>query len=200
MSRAAAILAAAWVFGIEGAHAQEQATPASASFQFNGARIEISRGVPASEAVARFSPQSSGEALAPMQAAPGVDTLGEVEVLSFLIDRVAANTGLMVDARRPEARAQGFVPGSVNLPADTVHPDNSYRDDILTALGARALEGSFNFSDARALLIYDAGPASDDAARLIRHLRAAGYPADKLKYYRGGMQIWAVLGFSIEEG
>ena len=65
-------------------------------------------------------------------------------------------------------------------------------------LGARVLNGVYNFSDARELLVYDAGPSSDDAGELVRNLLAAGYPREMIRYYRGGMQVWSVLGFSID--
>ena len=44
---------------------------------------------------------------------------------------------------------------------------------------------------------------SIEAIKKLKHVYMnwcdLGYPPDKLGYYRGGMQVWAVLGFSIEE-
>jgi hypothetical protein len=36
----------------------------------------------------------------------------------------------------------------------------------------------------------------------IRNMIEAGYPADRISYYRGGMQVWRVLGLTVtgEEG
>jgi rhodanese-related sulfurtransferase len=31
----------------------------------------------------------------------------------------------------------------------------------------------------------------------IRAMIAAGYPAEKIQYYRGGMQDWRILGLSV---
>jgi hypothetical protein len=31
----------------------------------------------------------------------------------------------------------------------------------------------------------------------IRQLLSMGYPADKLKWYRGGMQDWQILGLTV---
>ena len=42
----------------------------------------------------------------------------------------------------------------------------------------------------------DSGPATQDAAALIVDLLAAGYPPEKIGYYRGGMQVWTTLGLS----
>jgi hypothetical protein len=42
----------------------------------------------------------------------------------------------------------------------------------------------------------DSGPATQDAAALIVDLLAAGYPPEKIGYYRGGIQVWTTLGLS----
>ncbi len=184
--------------------AQDRVMEAKASFIFNGQKIEITREATGTSGdVARFVSEDAscgGSCVFPMEVAPGVATLGELEVLDFLVGQVAANQGLMIDARSPADRAAGFIPGTVNLPHHTLDADNSFRADILTALGARAFEGVYNFADARQLLIYDNGPSNDDAGRLVRNLLEAGYPAEMIQYYRGGMQAWSVLGFSIQEG
>lgn len=204
MKRWRAIVATLCLFVASAAGAEERVTQASASFLFNGQRIEIGRDSrDAARFVAAFA--SAGDAcgapcIAPLQVAPGIRTVDEIGVLDFLTRDVADNTGLMVDARLPEDRAKGFIPGTVSLPFATLNPDNDFRDDILRALGARELDGIFNFADARALLVYDLGPSSNDAGSLIANLLTAGYPADLIRYYRGGMQVWSVLGFSIEEG
>ncbi|MEM7520595.1 MAG: rhodanese-like domain-containing protein [Pseudomonadota bacterium] len=179
-------------------------TEAKASFIFNGERIKISRDNPQAAQYAMQFAAARGSCgapcIAPMQAAQGVPTLDELSVLTFLTERVAGNYGLMVDARLPQDRALGFIPGTVSLPHETVAGNNSFRSEILRALGAREFSGVFNFADARELLIYDGGPSTDDAGKLVRNLLEAGYPAEKLSYYRGGMQVWSVLGFSIEAG
>jgi rhodanese-related sulfurtransferase len=184
--------------------AQEYVTEAKASFIFNGERIKISR---ENREVARFAERFAAAGggcgapcIAPMQVAAGVQTLDETDVLAFLVTQVAENSGLMVDARMPEDRASGYIPGTVSLPHATLDPKNEFKKDILRALGAREFDGVFNFTDARELLVYDNGPSTDDAGTLIRHLLDEGYPSDLIHYYRGGMQVWAVLGFSIEEG
>ena len=74
--------------------------------------------------------------ITPMTVAPGVVTLGELEVMDFLETRVAAGEGLLLDSRLPEFFAKGTIPGAVNLPFATLDPTNPYRDEILKALGA----------------------------------------------------------------
>ena len=163
--------------------AQSASKEAKASFIFNGERVNIARDNPE---IARFAVRfaSSGDAcgapcIAPMIVADGVRTLGETDVLAFLMDEVANNKGLMVDARMPADRASGHIPGTVSLPYATLDAKNEFKNDILRALGAREFDGIFNFTDARKLLVYDKGPSTDDAGQLVQNLLDEGYPAEK---------------------
>lgn len=134
----------------------------------------------------------------PMQAAPGVETLGELELISFLDRYAAPGRGVVMDSRLPEWYAKGTIPGAVNVPFATLAPSNPYRDQILLALGARSLAGGgFDFSEALDLALFCNGPWCDQSPRAIRYLIDAGYPAEKLRYYRGGMQNWLLLGLTV---
>jgi rhodanese-related sulfurtransferase len=134
----------------------------------------------------------------PTLAATGVSTVAELEVIGFLQDRVGAGAGILLDARLPEWFAKGSIPGAVNVPFATLSPNNPYRNDILLALGATPLGGDqFDFTDAPDLLVFCNGAWSDQSVRALKSLRAAGYPAEKLMYYRGGMQDWQILGLTV---
>ncbi|MGI9414479.1 MAG: rhodanese-like domain-containing protein, partial [Hyphomicrobiales bacterium] len=131
----------------------------------------------------------------PMKAAEGVETVGEIEVIEFLKNKVSGGSGLLVDARIPKWHKKGTIPGAINIPFTLFSKKNPYLDDLLPALGAkRAGEGPWQFSEARELLLFCNGPWCDQSPRAIRGLLAIGYPADKLLYYRGGMQNWSLLG------
>ncbi|MCR8549052.1 rhodanese-like domain-containing protein [Salipiger sp. P9] len=132
----------------------------------------------------------------PMQAAPEIATIGELEVLAFLDAVAAKGTGLLVDARLPDGFAAATLPGAVNVPAATLVPGNPYRDDLLAALGVHGGD----FSEAFDLVIFAGGPDSPDAPQALRSLLDAGYPGGKLKYYRGGVQAWTALGLSTAAG
>lgn len=134
--------------------------------------------------------------IGPMSAAPGVVTIGELEVMEFLDTRVATGAGLLLDSRLPEFYAKGTIPGAVNLPFATLDPANPYRDEILQALGAVKAGAGWDFSGAMELAMFCNGPWCDQSPRAIRHLIQSGYPADKIQYYRGGMQLWLLLGLT----
>lgn len=136
----------------------------------------------------------------PMVPVSNVDTYGELEVIGFLQDKVAAGTGVLIDARLPEWFDKGSIPAAVNVPFATLASDNPFRNDILIALGAKPLGGdSFDFAAALDLVVFCNGIWSDQAMRALRALRGAGYPAEKLHYYRGGMQDWEILGLTLAQ-
>lgn len=133
----------------------------------------------------------------PMSAGAGVATFGELEVIKFLENIVTEGNGLLIDARPTNDFASGAIPGAVNIPHVTVEETNRYRNDILRALGAQdAPFDSFTFDNAMALVIYADGPWSRDAVHAIKSLLDAGYPPEKLSFYRGGMQSWVQLGLT----
>jgi len=134
----------------------------------------------------------------PISVAPGVKTVGEVELIHFLKEQVESGTGVLVDARIPAFYRKGTIPGAVNIPFTLLSRDrNAYLGRILSILGAvKRADGGWNFTNARHLLLFCNGPWCDQSPRAIRGLLAAGYPASKLYYYRGGMQNWQALGLT----
>lgn len=203
MIRRAAFIAAAFLMHGATVHAQDRGATAQVAFNFGGGRIQIAPDAAnAATYASRFAaiPASCDPyCIAPQTAAVGIEALIEGQVLDFLVEAVGKNEGLLVDARMPEGRALGHIPGSVSLPHQTLAPENEFREEILKALGARAFEGVFNFADAQSLVVYDNGPTQNDAGVLISHLLEVGYPPEKIRYYRGGMQVWSVVGLTVQE-
>jgi len=134
----------------------------------------------------------------PMQATVGVETVGELELLDFLIEKVRTDSGLLIDARTPEWYKKGTIPGAVNIPWTllTVGPDNPHTARILEALGAVDRGGEWDFRSALDLMLFCNGPWCDQSPRAIKNLVSLGYPPEKLSYYRGGMQLWQLLGLT----
>lgn len=174
---------------------------ADASFAVNGQSFQISRSQDQENQLtgefARTSRACPPFCIQPMQAAAGVGTLAELEVIGFLETEVAQGTGLMIDSRLPDWFAKGSIPAAVNVPFATLDPTNPYRTEILQALGATGPDGDLDFSGALDLALFSNGPWDDQATRAIAHLLDAGYPAEKLFYYRGGLQDWLMLGLTV---
>lgn len=191
------------LLAVMGSSLAQAETSAITSFVFNGQRLTIHQSTDVSGAkllqFAALPTSCAGACVSPMVAARGVQTVGELEVLEFLKFSVEPGVGLVIDARPQEQRRQGFLPSSINIPVATLAGATPYRTQILEALGGRRTSGGWDFSAAYELVVYDIGPGTSDAPELLRELVAAGYPAAKLFFYRGGMQTWAGLGLSYAE-
>lgn len=173
----------------------------SRQFTINGQSYEISRNQDnAATLTGEFAKTSRAcppFCVHPMSSGAGVETIGEIEVLDFLSGVVAQGQGLLIDSRVPEWFQKGTIPGAINVPFATLEPTNPYRDEILKALGARQVGSGWDFSAALDLALFCNGPWCDQSPRAIRNLLDVGYPADKLRYYRGGMQDWLILGLTV---
>ncbi|HEB95291.1 MAG TPA: rhodanese-like domain-containing protein [Sedimenticola thiotaurini] len=137
----------------------------------------------------------------PMQAAEGVATIGEVELVQFMRGPLADGSGLLIDARTPDWHRRGTIPGSINIPFTQLNralgADEFALEDTLVRLGAKETATGWDFSGARQLVLWCNGPWCGQSPAAIRGLIEAGYPAEKLSYYRGGMQLWKVFGLPV---
>lgn len=152
------------------------------------------------DAFAKTSRKCPPFCIQPLEAAEGVTTLGELELLDFLKEKVENGSGVLVDARVESWYLGGTIPGSINLAFNLFeNPEtNPFLIPVLQLLGAvQSGDGSWDFTNARDLALFCNGPWCGQSPRAIRNLISVGYPAEKLYYYRGGMQAWLALGMSI---
>ena len=137
----------------------------------------------------------------PMTIAPGVETLGELELIDYLT-QIGKNSGLLVIDSRDGTWPQrsGVIPGAVLLPWQKLHPAHASATEIADTLqfqfGAVRQEGLWNFSNAKTLVFYCNGPWCGQSPTNIKQLLSLGYPPHKLKWYRGGIQDWKALGLT----
>lgn len=137
----------------------------------------------------------------PMFLAPGVETIGELELLDYL-KRAGKDAGIMViDSRDGDwPQRSGIIPGAVLLPWQDLHPAHTdpekIADTMMFRFGAARHGSVWNFENAKTLVLYCNGPWCGQSPTNIKQLLSMGYPAHKLKWYRGGMQDWKVLGLS----
>jgi Rhodanese-related sulfurtransferase len=136
-----------------------------------------------------------------MTIAPGVETIGELEMIQMLEQRNFGELdALLIDSRTPDWAAKGMIPGAINVPWTTLSLSKSDQftiaDVLETQFGAIALDGLWDFSNAKTLILYCNGPWCGQSPTNIRTLLTLGYPAHKIKWYRGGMQAWEGLGFN----
>lgn len=136
---------------------------------------------------ARISRPCPPFCIQPMTAAEGVTTIGELEVLDML-ERPEA---LVVDSRTREWFEGGTIPGAVHLPWDQI-------TNHLGELGCEADFEGWDCSDAAEVALFCNGPWCGQSPTAIRAMIGAGYPAERISYYRGGMQLWRLLGLTVE--
>ncbi len=139
----------------------------------------------------------------PATIAPGVETIGELEVLQYL--QQAASGGesvLVIDSRTPDWVENGTIPGSINIPwtsldAGTGADPFQVADLLQQRFGVKKREGLWDFTAAHTLVLFCNGNWCGQSPANIRTLLALGYPAARLKWYRGGMQNWEMLGLTV---
>lgn len=133
---------------------------------------------------------------------PGIQTIGEIELLGYLKKASDGDISvLVVDTRSEEIAAQGTIPGSINIFGNHLIAEQGANpitiEEILTTqFGVAGEEGAWDFSQAKTLVLYCYGIWCGQAPRTINALIKLGYPKNKLKWYRGGMQAWEGLGLT----
>lgn len=159
----------------------------------------------------------------PGKVAPGVESVGEVEVFDFMRKQMRNGTGIIVDARTPSWHKNGTIPGSINIPftqfdaapgdleliealealgsiqRDNISPVVRFFEKMFAAVGlfdAHMKTDEWDFTRAKHVVLLCNGPWCGQSPRAIRGLLKNGYPAEKIRYYRGGMQMWQILGLT----
>ncbi len=156
----------------------------------------------------------------PMHAAEGVKTVGQIEVFDFMQHELLDGNGVLIDARTPAWWKRGTIPGSINIPFNifSLEPDDKRLIEAMKKLGVtrrgdvswftRAIEklgllggdlknDTWDFTDAKKLLLWCNGMWCGQSPHAVRALVKLGYPKNKLLYYRGGMQAWQLLGLTV---
>lgn len=157
----------------------------------------------------------------PLVVAPGVTTVAELELLEFIDKKLEIGEGVLIDARTPSWFQKGTIPGSINIPFTNFDPkkspeelavalqklnvkkkdgnSSSFVDSILGWFSddANAADNPWDFSHAQEILLYCNGIWCGQSPTAIKNLLALGYPANKIFYYRGGMQAWQSLGLTV---
>ncbi|SEN86555.1 Rhodanese-related sulfurtransferase [Pseudorhodobacter antarcticus] len=125
----------------------------------------------------------------PHSAAQGVTTIGELELIELLKNPDA----VVIDSRTPDWFAGGTIPGAINIPY-------TYVVDELVQLGCEPDFDGWDCTAAKPVALFCNGVWCGQSPTAIRNMIGAGYPADRIFYYRGGMQVWRLLGLTVTGG
>ena len=125
----------------------------------------------------------------PHEVAPGVTTVGELEVVEWIRDK----KGPMIDGRTIEWHVRGTIPGAKSIPF-------TQSAGRLDELGCTKSGKKWNCSNAKKVLMFCNGPWCGQSPSAIRAMLREGYPANKIYYFRNGMQGWETHGLTVVEG
>ncbi len=135
---------------------------------------------------ARTSRPCPNFCIQPITPAAGVTTIGELELIEMLQDPEA----VVVDSRTRDWFEGGTIPGAVSIPY-------TYILDELGQLGCAPDFDGWDCAGAKRVALFCNGIWCGQSPTAIRNMIQAGYPADRTFYYRGGIQIWRLLGLTV---
>ena len=111
-----------------------------------------------------------------IKAAENVLTVGELEVYAH------HKKGLpIIDTRKPNTFDSVTIPGAINIPYT----------ELVERMDELDLKNPSIF--------FCNGPQCPQSSTAIKNLLDAGWPAERILYYRGGMHDWITLGLPIQE-
>ena len=182
----------------------------SVTVQHSGKKVTIERNQnnanTVNPAFAKTSRPCPPFCIQPSTLAPGVETIAEVEMIDYLAKMSGGDDSiLVVDSRTPDWVKKGTIPGAKNLPWTKLNPARgadpiSIMEIMEDEFGVTENEGLLNFSKAKTLVMFCNGMWCGQSPNNIKNLLAFGYPAHKIKWYRGGMQDWEILGLTTVPG
>lgn len=137
----------------------------------------------------------------PISLGHGVETIGELEVIDYAVKMSKGDKSIiLVDNRTPDWVERGTIPGAVNIPYTKMSRAKGADDvtiaETLETLGAKESSKGWDFSKAKTAVFFCNGMWCGQSPAGIAGLLKEGYPGSKIKWYRGGMQSWEILGLT----
>lgn len=138
----------------------------------------------------------------PIKLADGVETVGELEFIEYMKKAQTNKSILIVDSRTPGWYERLRIPGAVNVPYTNFKEEESAYETLEYEFDVSISDDKkIDFSKAKTLVVYCNGYWCPQTPLMIKKAKYSllnlGYPPQKIKYYRGGMQAWVSLGFTV---
>ena len=139
--------------------------------------------------------------LQPIKLHKDLDTYGELETLEFIKQMQTRNDMLLIDSRKEKWYGYMTIPGAINIPFDYFKYRDIHEFEFehgLKEMGVKILDedGHYDFTQAKTILVFCNGPWCSQSPKMIHALLEVGYPPQKIKWYRGGMQSWLGAGLT----
>ena len=150
----------------------------------------------------------------PMLIEPGIINIGELEFIDYLVQKSNGDESLaIIDSRTADWVLVSTIPGTINVPWISLSREVGVTANKLVSVLEKQfdvkiidkalvdeyfvedkLKEILDFSHAKTLILFCNGTWCEQSAIQIRSLLHLGYPAEKIIYYRDGMQGWVGLG------
>ena len=137
--------------------------------------------------------------LSPMIMHKDIETFGELEVLEFLEDMQDDPQMLFVDSRKTQWYESLTIPSAINVPFIYFTERDKWNEEkkaTLKLFGVKCEKAPYDFSKAKTILFFCNGVWCRQSPQMIEALLELGYPPQKIKWYRGGMQSWLSVGMT----
>ncbi len=134
-----------------------------------------------------------------------VETVTELDVINAAqLIAFGDATKMIIDARTKGWAKKGMIPHAVNVPFTKLNSKALAKDPMAVVelmveqFGVKDLDGVLDYDGAKTLYLYCNGSWCGQSPAAIRALLTMGYPQSKIKYYRGGMNDWKLLGLTVK--
>ena len=138
----------------------------------------------------------------PMILAKGIETVGELEFIDYMKKAQNDESIAIIDSRKPGWYAKLRIPGAINVPFTNFEEKDTAIEMMEDEMGVvENDDGTLDFSEAKTIVLYCNGYWCEQTPGMIKNakysLLSMGFPVEKIKYYRGGMQAWTSLGLTV---
>ena len=127
-----------------------------------------------------------------------VETIGTLEMIDYLKQlEDKGDSIIIIDSRTKAWVKRGTIPGTVNIPFSEFSDDDRAVEIMEEQFDVLSVGSALKFTNAKTLVMYCNGIWCAQSPTAIKKLLKFGYPAAKIKYFRGGMQNWESLGLTV---
>lgn len=172
----------------------------SVEVKHEGKPVEIMREQEKNNEIVEFYRKTTRGKIQPMNPFEPhkVETIGEREIIDYIKKQTEGDDSIIIiDSRTPAwTKRSGMIPGAVSIPF-TKFKESESTLEIMEDQFNVMVGDTFDFSNSKTLVMYCNGNWCAQSPTAIKKLLKMGYPAAKIKYYRGGMQSWASLGLTV---
>ncbi|MBU3015472.1 rhodanese-like domain-containing protein [Poseidonibacter lekithochrous] len=197
------------LFAISGIAAEETSSFVAISkgvksidMELNGEKFTIMRNQTAGNKISTLYDTTFRGIPQPISLAVGLETLGELEFIDYMKKAQTDENIAIIDSRKPGWFERLRIPGAINVPFTNFDEKETAIEMMEDEMGVVLNDdGTLDFSNAKTLALYCNGYWCGQTPGMVKNAEFAllkmGYPVEKIKYYRGGMQAWTSLGFTV---